>query len=115
MDDDVNTNNFDKKVIFDSSQLSKLNVGKSPFPRRKFSIPATLHSNLRLSTTKGLEVSSPLARRRFSNVGDVVTRKLSNTIGWRTQTVPTEEVISQGKVLCGQYIRNRLKRSGIFK
>lgn len=62
----------------------------------------------------GLSVS---ARRRFSNVSDVVTRKLSNTIGWKIPTptpVPTQDIVTQGKCLCGQYIRYRLKRTGVF-
>lgn len=60
---------------------------------------------------------SSSARRRFSNVSDVVSRKLSNTIGWKIPTptpVPTQEIVTQGKCLCGQYIRFRLKRSGVF-
>ena len=48
--------------------------------------------------------------RRFSNVGDAA-RKLSTTIGWRTVSV--QDIICQTKSLCGQYIRARLKRSGI--
>lgn len=62
----------------------------------------------------GLSVS---ARRRFSNVSDVVSRKLSNTIGWKIPTptpVPTQDIVTQGKCLCGQYIRYRLKRTGVF-
>lgn len=43
-----------------------------------------------------------------------ICRKLSNTIGWRTLPVPPQEVVAQGKALCCRYIRNRLKRSGIF-
>jgi hypothetical protein len=50
--------------------------------------------------------------RRFSNVSDAVSRKLSTTIGWRTVSVT--EIVNQGKSLCGQYIRSRLKRSGVF-
>lgn len=101
-----------RKVQFETPPISRLTLGKSPFPKRKFSFPAVLHSNL--LTVPSSEPPGPnLSRRRFSNVGDVVSRKLSNTI-WRTQSVPTEEVIAQGRVLCGQYIRNRLKRSGIF-
>ena len=53
--------------------------------------------------------------RRFSNVGSNVgdaARKLSTTIGWRTVSV--QDIICQTKSLCGQYIRARLKRSGIL-
>lgn len=81
--------------------------------RRKFSLGASLHSNL-LSGGFGNSAPEFNARRRFSNVSDVVSRKLSNTIGWRTNTVPTAEILEQGKSLCGQYVRARLKRSGVF-
>lgn len=75
--------------------------------KRKFSFPIALHSSSILT-----EVS---ARRRFSNVGDVVSRKLSNTIGWKLPSaIPTQDIVTQGKCLCGQYIRFRLKRSGLF-
>lgn len=78
--------------------------------RRKFSFPATLHHNL-----LGLPERVPhsVAKRRFSNVS-AVSRKLSSTIGWRTNSVPTADIVSQGKTLCGQYIRCRLKRSNMF-
>ncbi|KAE9525137.1 hypothetical protein AGLY_014551 [Aphis glycines] len=49
----------------------------------------------------------------FSNVSDVVSRKLSHTIGWRT-AVPTEQIARQGKALCVQYIRWKLKRAGAY-
>lgn len=78
--------------------------------KRKFSFPVALHSSSLLS-----ESSTLSARRRFSNVSDVVTRKLSSTIGWKLPVViPTQDLVTQGKCLCGQYIRNRLKRSGLF-
>lgn len=80
-----------------------------PPQRRKFSFPAALHSNL-----LGLSEPTGQARRRFSNVGDAVSRKLSNTIGWRTNTIPLQDIVAQGRALCGQYIRCRLKRSGMF-
>lgn len=77
--------------------------------KRKFSFPL-------LNTTSLLsEPNTISARRRFSNVSDVVTRKLSSTIGWKLPVVvPTQDLVTQGKCLCGQYIRNRLKRSGLF-
>lgn len=50
--------------------------------------------------------------RRFSNVSDAVSRKLSTTIGWRTVSV--QDIVNQAKSLCGQYMRSRLKRSGLF-
>ncbi|XP_043275716.1 bcl-2-related ovarian killer protein-like [Venturia canescens] len=55
------------------------------------------------------------ARRRLSNVSDVVSRKISHTIGWRSVSASVELTVSQGSSLCAQYIRNRLKRSGIFQ
>jgi len=50
--------------------------------------------------------------RRFSNVSDAVSRKLSTTLGWRTVSV--QEVVTQAKSLCGQHIRAWLKRRGLF-
>lgn len=89
--------------------------------RRKFSFPASLHTAHLLSadpnSTLGLNLtnsSAISARRRLSNVSDVVTRKLSNTIGWKSPQIPAQEIIAQGKCLCGQYIRSRLKRAGVF-
>lgn len=80
-----------------------------PESKRKFSFPVALHSSSLLG-----DVSTLSARRRLSNVGDVVTRKLSNTIGWKVPPIPTQDIVTQGKCLCGQYIRSRLKRSGVF-
>ncbi|XP_055838498.1 bcl-2-related ovarian killer protein homolog A-like isoform X2 [Episyrphus balteatus] len=76
--------------------------------RRKFSFPATLHS------ASLLEISPTSTRRRLSNVSDVVTRKLSYTIGWKAAQISSQEIITQGKCLCGQYIKRRLRRSGLF-
>lgn len=115
MDDSVKLN--DKKVLFEQlAPIPKITLNRSPNTRRKFSLTAALHANL-LGVTPIKNDEPPTGfntRRRFSNVGDVVSRKLSTTIGWRTPAIPTDEVIAQGRVLCGQYIRNRLKRSGIF-
>lgn len=89
-----------------------------PAQRRKFSFPASLHSSLLgLAGSARGEAGNAVGgstRRRFSNVSDAVSRKLSNTIGWRSATIPAEEIVEQGKSLCGQYMRSRLKRSGIF-
>lgn len=91
--------------------------------RRKFSFPASLHTANLLGSDiaaaglagQSLTNSSAIsARRRLSNVSDVVTRKLSNTIGWKSPQIPAQEIITQGKCLCGQYIRSRLKRAGVF-
>lgn len=89
-------------------------------PKRKFSFPATLHSpslQAELANCNGVNVGPSLtvatARRRFSNVSDVVSRKLSHTIGWRT-AVPTEQIARQGKYMCVQYVRWKLKRAGVY-
>ncbi|XP_068904068.1 bcl-2-related ovarian killer protein-like isoform X2 [Tenebrio molitor] len=75
-----------------------------PPPRRKFSFPAAL--------TISTDPAGPsTTKRRFSNVGDAVTRKLSTTIGWRR---PPEEVVAVGRALCALYIRSRLKRASLF-
>ncbi|XP_044738539.1 bcl-2-related ovarian killer protein-like [Chrysoperla carnea] len=77
-----------------------------PTARRKLS----LHQPM--VTQQAGEFAIPsTTRRRFSNVSDAVQRKLSN---WRNPSLPTEEIVTQGKSLCGQYIRSRLKRSGFF-
>ena len=51
--------------------------------------------------------------RRFSNVSDTLSKKLNS---WRmiTSDLSSQEVVSDGKSLCGQFIRGRLKRSGVF-
>lgn len=87
-----------------------MSLQTQPTQRRKFSIPVALHTNL-----LGLpEAYQSTARRSISNVSDAVSRKFSSTIGWRTNSVPTADIITQGKILCGQYIRCRLKRSHMF-
>ncbi|PSN57615.1 hypothetical protein C0J52_00552 [Blattella germanica] len=107
-------------ITSEDSESSTLSPSTLPPPttqRRKFSFPASLHSSLLGLTGGGGDGASAVAgsaRRRFSNVSDAVSRKLSNTIGWRTAPIPTQEIVEQGKTLCGQYIRNRLKRSGVF-
>jgi len=88
-------------------------------PRRKFSFPAVLQSHSLQSELGGVDfgggpsLTVATARRRFSNVSDVVSRKLSHTIGWRT-AVPTEQIARQGKALCVQYVRWKLKRAGAY-
>ncbi|CAD7089287.1 unnamed protein product [Hermetia illucens] len=82
---------------------------KSPINgRRKLSFPA-LHPPSLLGDSTALS-----ARRRLSNVSDKVTRKFSHTIGWKIAQIPSQDIINQGKCLCGQYIKRRLKRSGLF-
>ncbi|KAF5298442.1 hypothetical protein FQR65_LT01221 [Abscondita terminalis] len=116
MDSNVTNVDTERSISFETPPISKIQLGRYPFPTRKFSFPAALNANLLGIPGKenGKDITS-LSRRRFSNVGDVVSRKLSYTIGWKTQSNPsTQEVIVQGKMLCGQYIKSRLKRSGIF-
>lgn len=76
---------------------------------RKFSFPAALHSSVLAS-----ENVANSARRRLSNVSESVTRKLSNTIGWPINPIPTKDIVKHGKCFCGQYILFRLKRAGLF-
>lgn len=57
--------------------------------RRKMSFPATLHS------TSLLDINPLSARRRLSNVSDVVSRKLSYTIGWKAAQIPAGEIVTQ--------------------
>lgn len=65
----------------------------TPWRQRKLSFPVAFHSNTLQSRNyqdiNGNNSLSPflLNRRRFSNVGDAVTRKLSTTIGWRNTQV----------------------------
>jgi len=68
--------------------------------------------NVGPATTSADAVAFNRRIRRFSNVSDAVSRKLSTTIGWRTISVT--DIVDQAKSLCGQYIRARLKRSGMF-
>ncbi|XP_038112897.1 bcl-2-related ovarian killer protein [Culex quinquefasciatus] len=48
------------------------------------------------------------------------TNKFTNVVGWTNRRSPihhlttTQDVINQGKCLCGEYIRARLKRSGLL-
>lgn len=95
--------------------------GRALLPRRKFSFPAAFHSHHLQSDAgggvgcdfNGPSLAVATARRRFSNVSDVVSRKLSHTIGWRT-AVPTEQIARQGKALCAQYVRWKLRRAGAY-
>ncbi|XP_053974868.1 bcl-2-related ovarian killer protein homolog A-like isoform X2 [Hylaeus volcanicus] len=93
--------------------------GNATQPYRRNSLAISLHSNLSGFTSANNPEITPFhvvdsARRRFSNVSDVVSRKISHTIRWRTVSASVELTVSQGSSLCAQYIRNRLKRSGIF-
>ena len=123
-------------------QFPSPGIGKNE-RRRKMSVPVTLYRNApRLSVSNPSGVGLPIFERipgqpnpsnldigdnlthsgtdptrgrlrRFSNVAvQDAARKLSTTIGWRTVSV--QDIICQTKSLCGQYIRARLKRSGIL-
>jgi hypothetical protein len=92
-----------------------------PYPRssltlagsrpRKMSFPsASLSNHHQISALDFPEAARRY--RRFSNVSDAVSRKLSTTLGWRTVSV--QEVVTQAKSLCGQHIRAWLKRRGLF-
>lgn len=68
--------------------------------------PSTLNESKELISD--LEIANR-RYRRFSNVSDAVSRKLSTTIGWRTISV--QDIVSQSKSICSQFIRMRLKRN----
>lgn len=98
-----------------TQSIDLMSLTASPQIKRKFSFPVALHSSNLLGATGPDGTAGILsARRRLSNVSDVVSRKLSHTIGWKTANIPAPEIITQGKCLCGQYIRGRLKRAGIY-
>lgn len=77
--------------------------------KRKFSFPISLHATSILTESNTLGARSI---RRLSNVSDAVSRKLS-TIGWKN-VIPAQDIVTQGKCLCSQYVRCRLKRAGLF-
>lgn len=100
-----------RKLSLDSPRLSFPSPHLISRPRgRKMSFPAA--SGLTGLSLSDLPLSTERRYRRFSNVSDAVSRKLSTTIGWRTVSV--QEVVTQAKSLCGQHIRTRLKRFGLF-
>jgi len=81
--------------------------------QRKMSFPATSPSLSSYNQLQSLDIPDAARRyRRFSNVSDAVSRKLSTTLGWRTVSI--QEVVTQAKSLCGQHIRAWLKRRGLF-
>ncbi|XP_060847269.1 uncharacterized protein LOC132926870 isoform X2 [Rhopalosiphum padi] len=114
-----NNNNTTNNNNNSSSHNGVGRTTTSTVPRRKFSFPAVLQSHSLQSELGGVDfgggpsLTVATARRRFSNVSDVVSRKLSHTIGWRT-AVPTEQIARHGKALCVQYIRWKLKRAGAY-
>lgn len=99
-----------------SSLLSATATGTTtqPAAARKFSasLAALQTTAVGLLSTDVAGLLS--ARRRISNVSDAVSRKLSHTIGWKMPAVPSPEIIAQGRCLCGQYVRGRLRRAGVY-
>lgn len=92
------------------------NSRKMSFPaatsRLGSSMQTPLQMQLHHQPQDSFEAASYSRRyRRFSNVSDAVSRKLSTTIGWRTISV--QDIVQQAKSLCGQFIRVRLKRNGV--
>lgn len=80
---------------------------------RKFSYPVSFHSNTlqprNFPDINNSVSTSVLSRRRFSNVGDVVSRKLSTTIGWRhTQVQSRHLYIAAFNRTCVKSVRHRL-------
>ncbi|XP_015369779.1 PREDICTED: uncharacterized protein LOC107165867 isoform X2 [Diuraphis noxia] len=114
-----NNNNNNNTTNTNNNNHNGVSRTTAALPRRKFSFPAVLQSHNLQSELVGVDfgggpsLTVATARRRFSNVSDVVSRKLSHTIGWRT-AVPTEQIARQGKALCVQYIRWKLKRAGAY-
>ena len=76
------------------------NSGNAGQPYRRNSLALSLHSNLAAFPVPNNQEISPFhvvdsARRRFSNVSDVVSRKISHTIRWRTVSASIELTVSQ--------------------
>lgn len=83
----TNNDNFSNGFPTITTQSERLLQSQS---RRKFSFPATLHSAALLEVGQ-----RETTRRRLSNVSDVVTRKLSYTIGWKAAQIPAQDIITQ--------------------
>ncbi|XP_014222308.1 uncharacterized protein LOC106649423 isoform X2 [Trichogramma pretiosum] len=77
-----------------------------------YDTPTTSGNNGDGGNRRGSFLNIDSARRRLSNVGDAVSRKISCTIGWKTSNVDT--IVQEGVALCKYYVRNRLKRSGLL-
>merc|ERR1719510_2449218 len=95
-------------MSFPAVSLSSNTRGPLAFHHQNLHFPASLNESKELISD--LEIANR-RYRRFSNVSDAVSRKLSTTIGWRTVSV--QEIVNQSKSLCGQFIRIRLKRNGV--
>lgn len=63
------------------------------------STPAALLSDHQALALAQMAAMAP--RRRFSNVSDAVSRKLSSTIGWRTAPAHSKIVVS---IACNHYV-----------
>ena len=94
-----------RKMSFPAVSLSSNPRGPLAF-HQNLHFPATLNESKELISD--LEIANR-RYRRFSNVSDAVSRKLSTTIGWRTVSV--QDIVSQSKSICSQFIRMRLKRN----
>nr|CAD7430736.1 unnamed protein product [Timema monikensis] len=94
--------------------------------RRKFSFPAALHSNLlglagsgngaasEVSSAHHLRAAAFQQRQRRRLEETVQHNRLADAARSHTGALYSPEIVEQGKLLCGQYVRNRLKRSGVF-
>lgn len=112
--------NFPRKLSLESAQRrmspgppyprSSLTLGGASRPRKMSFPSASITNHHQISALDFPEAARRY--RRFSNVSDAVSRKLSTTLGWRTVSV--QEVVTQAKSLCGQHIRAWLKRRGLF-
>ena len=95
-----------RKMSFPAVSLSSNTRGPLAFHHQNLHFPASLNESKELISD--LEIANR-RYRRFSNVSDAVSRKLSTTIGWRTVSV--QDIVSQSKSICSQFIRMRLKRN----
>ena len=89
-----------------------VSLSSNPSSRSPLAFHQQLHFPSSLNESKELISDLEIANRRyrrFSNVSDAVSRKLSTTIGWRTVSV--QDIVSQSKSICSQFIRMRLKRN----
>ncbi|XP_033228075.1 uncharacterized protein LOC117179949 [Belonocnema kinseyi] len=83
------------KIFEDSFHSLNSNSNSNATSRtyyRRSSLATSLHANL-LGPPNPDVVGS--ARRRLSNVSDVVSRKISRTMGWKLVSVPVELTVSQ--------------------
>lgn len=95
-----------------TSSGNRLTVPGAQGPKdRKYSLPLQLQRRPSLSGyAAAVESAKDDARRRkFSQVGQAVSHRLSTTIGWKVYPVSTQEVADQAKSLCGRYLRAKLR------